>query len=51
MVGGEWNMLAVSVAVAGSCLKKSIDRKMQAISSDLAISLLWRGRCGCMVSG
>jgi hypothetical protein len=40
MVGSEWNLPANTVAVAGSCLKKSIGRKMQAISGVRAISLL-----------
>jgi hypothetical protein len=40
MVGGKCNLPAISVAVAGSCLKKSIDRKKQAISGGLAIGAL-----------
>jgi hypothetical protein len=39
MVGGECKLSAISVVGAGSCLKKSIGGKMQAISGD------WQSAC------
>jgi hypothetical protein len=47
-LGVKWNLPVSIGAVLDSCLKKSIGGKKQAISSDSAISLLWRGRCGCL---
>jgi hypothetical protein len=45
----KWNLPVRIVAALGSCLKKWIDGKMQAISRVWAIGLPWQGRCGCLV--